>query len=134
MLHRTIIFWIILAPLLAACVYSSQPGSLIPVTGGDAAAPSPTQAPPSSGDGETQLGPDAFPADVNPLTGLKVENPDNLLIPPAMVSITNFPVSARPQAGLSFSPIVFELFVGEGATRFLALFYGDYPEVALEDG
>ena len=59
---------------------------------------------------------------LNPLTGLPVEDPENLLLPPALVSVTNFPVSARPQAGLSFSPMVFELFIGEGMTRYLALF------------
>jgi hypothetical protein len=70
---------------------------------------------------------------LNPLTGLPVKNPENLLLPPALVSVTNFPVSARPQAGLSFSPIVFELFIGEGMTRYLALFYGDYPRASLPD-
>jgi len=43
--------------------------------------------------------------------------------------VTNFPVTARPQAGLSYSPFVFEMYIGEGMTRFLALFYGDYPRV-----
>jgi hypothetical protein len=52
-----------------------------------------------------------------------------LLLPPALVSVTNFPPTARPQAGLSFSPMVFELYIGEGMTRYLALFYGDYPQV-----
>ena len=70
---------------------------------------------------------------VNPLTGLPVEDPENLLLPPALVSVTNFPVSARPQAGLSFSPMVFELFIGEGMTRYLALFYGDYPRSSVPD-
>jgi len=70
---------------------------------------------------------------LNPLTGLPVENPENLLVPPALVSVTNFPPTARPQAGLSFSPIVFELFIGEGMTRYLALFYGDYPHASLAD-
>lgn len=70
---------------------------------------------------------------LNPLTGLTVENPENLLLPPALVSVTNFPPTARPQAGLSFSPIVFELFIGEGMTRYLALFYGDYPHASLPD-
>jgi hypothetical protein len=73
------------------------------------------------------VGPDNFPAGVSPLTGLTVQKPDNLVLSPALVSITNFPVTARPQAGLSFSPFVFEMYIGEGMTRFLALFYGDYP-------
>ena len=69
---------------------------------------------------------------INPLTGLPVNNPENLLLPPALVSVTNFPPSARPQAGLSTSPIVFELFIGDGMTRFLAIFYGDYPKSSIQ--
>lgn len=77
-------------------------------------------------------GPQEYPAGVNPLTGLPVENPSNLQAPPALVSITNFPITARPQAGLSFSPVVHELYVGEGTTRFLAMFYGDFPQEAVD--
>ncbi len=68
------------------------------------------------------------PEVINPLTGLPVEDPDNLLLPPALVSITNFPPTARPQYGLSYSPVVFELYIGDGMTRYLAIFYGDYPK------
>lgn len=92
-----------------------------------------TSTPGATSNPDEVLGPDQFPAGVNPLTGLPVENPENLLLPPAMVSITNFPVSSRPQAGLSFSPFVFEIYIGEGMTRFLAMFYGDFPQIP-EDG
>jgi len=79
------------------------------------------------------LGPLSFPENVNPLNGLPVENPENLMNPPLLVSISNFPASARPQAGLSYCPIVFEMWIGEGMTRFLGIFYGDFPqEVATE--
>jgi len=64
---------------------------------------------------------------VNPLTGLYEESPDYLSLPPALVSISNFPASGRPQAGLNFSPITFEIAIGEGMTRFLAMFYGQFP-------
>ncbi|MCJ7700619.1 MAG: DUF3048 C-terminal domain-containing protein [Anaerolineales bacterium] len=74
-------------------------------------------------------GPDAFPAGTNPLTGLPAVDPELLALPPALVSVTNFPVSSRPPAGLSFAPLVFELYIGEGMTRFLALFYGEYPSL-----
>jgi hypothetical protein len=74
-------------------------------------------------------GPDEFPRGINPLTGLSVNDPALLELPPALVSVTNFPVSARPQAGLSFAPYIFELYIGEGMTRFLALFYGQYPNL-----
>jgi hypothetical protein len=89
--------------------------------------------------GDQALGPDEFPAGVSPLTGLPLENKENLALSPAMVSITNFPVTARPQAGLSFSPVVFEMYIGEGMTRFLAVFHGEYPQkdedagIALSD-
>ena len=72
-------------------------------------------------------GPDSFAQGTNPLTGLPAADPALLSLPPALVSVSNFPVTARPQAGLSFSPYVFEMYVGEGMTRFLAMFYGGYP-------
>lgn len=65
---------------------------------------------------------------VNPLTGLHVEDPSLLGLPALLVSISHFPVDARPQAGLSFAPWVFEIYITEGATRFLAAFYGEFPE------
>src|SRR5687768_11849725 len=69
----------------------------------------------------------------NPLTGLPVADPSLLQIPAALVSISHFPVEARPQAGLSFAPYVFEIYITEGATRFLTTFYGEFPapEVAI---
>lgn len=79
------------------------------------------------------LGPDEFPAGINPLTGLAVDDPSLLELPPALVSVTNFPLSARPQAGLSFAPYVYELYIGEGMTRFLAMFYGEYPQAAVQE-
>ena len=75
-----------------------------------------------------QTGPEDFSPGINPLTGLPVSDPAALSLPPALISVANFPVSGRPQAGLSYAPYVFELFIGEGMTRFLALFYGDYPQ------
>lgn len=79
-----------------------------------------------------QIGPDPedIPEGYNPLTGLPVENPENLKLPAILVSITNFPPSSRPQAGLSFSPWVYEVYISEGMTRFLAAFYGDFPKIA----
>ena len=102
-----------------------------------AATPTAPVVPPSAA--AQALGPNAFPDGVNPLTGLRVEDRAKLELAPALVSVTNFPVSARPQAGLSFSPFVYEMYVGEGMTRFLAVFYGDYPQkgsnsaIALSD-
>lgn len=64
---------------------------------------------------------------INPLTGLHVQDPSLLELPALLVSISHFPVTARPQAGLSFSPLVFEIYITEGATRFLTTFYGEFP-------
>jgi hypothetical protein len=82
---------------------------------------------PDSAAASGTVGPNNFPEDVNPLTGLSAENSEYLDYPPALVSISNFPASSRPQAGLSSSPITFEIAIGEGMTRFLAVFYGDFP-------
>ena len=67
------------------------------------------------------------PKDYNPLTGLPVADPHLLELPALLVSISHFPVDARPQAGLSFAPYVFEIYITEGATRFLTAFYGQFP-------
>jgi len=67
-----------------------------------------------------------FPADINPLTGLEAADPSLLNFPAVLVSISNMPVTARPQAGPAFAPWIFELFIGEGATRFMGVFYGDH--------
>ena len=66
--------------------------------------------------------------DINPLTGLEVEDKSLLDLPALLVSISHFPVDARPQAGLSFAPWVFEIYITEGATRFLTVFHGEFPE------
>src|SRR5689334_9894536 len=68
-----------------------------------------------------------FPANVNPLTGRAIEDPSLLKFPAVLVSISNMPVTARPQAGPGFAAWVYELYIGEGTTRFLNVFYGDFP-------
>ena len=68
-----------------------------------------------------------LPSNYNPLTGREVKDPSLLKLPAVLVSISNMPVTARPQAGPGFAPWVFELFIGEGTTRFMNIFYGDYP-------
>jgi len=73
-------------------------------------------------------GPDEFPEGYNPLTSQRVTDPDLLDIPSLLISISHFPPAARPQAGMSFAPFVFEYFITEGATRYLAVFHGEMPE------
>jgi hypothetical protein len=70
-------------------------------------------------------GPTGFPAEVNPLTGLPVENPALLERRPMLIKIQNLPRSSRPQWGLSLADLVFEYYTEEGGNRFAALFYGN---------
>jgi hypothetical protein len=69
-----------------------------------------------------------FPAGYNPLSGRLVEDPQLLQVPAMLLSISHFPPVARPQAGISFAPWVFEFYITEGATRFLGVFHGAFPE------
>lgn len=81
------------------------------------------------------VGPGYWPG-FNPLTGLPVSDPATLNQAPFLVSVTNFPLSARPQSGLSLASMVWEVSIGQGMSRFLAVFYGDYIdqlEQILED-
>ncbi|NLG97857.1 MAG: DUF3048 domain-containing protein [Chloroflexi bacterium] len=64
-----------------------------------------------------------FPENVNPLTGLPVEDPSRLERRPVMVKVSNFPRTGRPHAGLSFADMVFEYYIGYGLNRFLAIYY-----------
>ena len=67
-----------------------------------------------------------LPPDVNPLTGLKVEDESRLDRIPVLIKVSNS-LEVRPQSGLSMADIVFEHFAEGGITRFTALFYGQDP-------
>ena len=69
-------------------------------------------------------GPSNFPADVDPLTGLKVADPALLQRRPMVVKVQNLPRNGHPQWGLSLADIVFEYYTEEGTTRFAAVYYG----------
>jgi hypothetical protein len=70
------------------------------------------------------VGPDQYPAGVDPLTGLIVADPSLLNLRPLGIKVSNFPRSARPQAGLSQADLLFEMYTEGGSTRFLAMYYG----------
>ena len=74
-------------------------------------------------------GPDLenFNPGISPLTGLKQQNPAMLDLPAVLVSISNMPPTARPQSGTGFAAWIYELFISEGTTRFMSVFYGDLP-------
>ncbi|HOG79026.1 MAG TPA: DUF3048 domain-containing protein [Anaerolineaceae bacterium] len=87
------------------------------------ATPTPTPTP-------VVYGPTGFPDNVNPLTGLVVSDPELLNRRPMFIKVANFPRTGRPHAGLSYADLVFEYYIGEGANRFAAVYYGqDCPQV-----
>jgi hypothetical protein len=68
------------------------------------------------------------PADVNPLTGLKVDDPKKLQRRPLLVRIGNDPI-IRPQTGLSSADLVFEeIMDGWSMTRMTAVYLAEDPE------
>ena len=74
------------------------------------------------------MGPSGFAAEVNPLTGLKVKDPEILVRRPIIIKIENLPRDHRPQYGLSLADLVFEYYTELGGTRFAAVFYGQDAE------
>ncbi len=89
--------------------------------------PTPTSVPtldyPAEG-----YGPTGFPADVNPLTGLKVADPATLDRRPLVIKVENLPRDDRPQFGLSLADLVYEYYTEQGGTRFAAVYYGTNAE------
>ena len=78
--------------------------------------------------------PEDFPEGISPLTGLPVNDPSLLDLRPVFLSVSIFPPSVRPPTGLSVSPIIYELYIGEGDTRLMAGFYGEFPQPTYEGG
>jgi len=84
--------------------------------------PSPTLAP---------LQPISLPANYNPLTGLPPADPSRLERRALAVKITNFPRRVRAyQYGLTRADTVYEYYIEDGLTRFIAVFYGQDAEKA----
>ena len=79
----------------------------------------PTAVPPIPG----LIGPDNFPANVNPLTGETVNDLAVLARRPLAVKVSNAPAIVRPQSGLNNADLVFEHYAEGGLTRFTAVFY-----------
>jgi len=94
----------------------------IPAT--STATPKPAEAYSFDNYPEEGFGPVNFPENINPLTGLPVEDPTILDRRPVAVKISNYPRAIRPQWGLSLADHVFEYYHEGGLTRFHAIFYG----------
>lgn len=69
-----------------------------------------------------------YPEDINPLTGLPVDDPAVLNQRPIVVKIVNAPAEARPQYGLPQADLVWEYSLVGGWTRFAAVFLSQAPE------
>ena len=76
---------------------------------------------------EDFIGPVNFPDNVNPLTGLAVEDPAVLQRRPIVAKISNAPALVRPQSGIGSADIVWEHYAEGGLTRFSAVFYSQTP-------
>jgi len=141
--------------LLAACTTAPSPGGSETITGetpaGEAATstevpasatptftqtpePSPTPVPPTATPEPTAtplpVGPEAFPAGINPLTGLPAADPSLLSLRPVGVKINIYPRSQyRPNWGISLADIVYDYYHNNGYTRFHAIFLGNQAEL-----
>jgi hypothetical protein len=69
-----------------------------------------------------------FAPDENPLTGLKVSDPNILNRRPLAIKVSNYPPEVRPQRGLAQADLVFEHIL-EGVTRLTAVFYSQTPDL-----
>lgn len=144
---RTVWTALCLALLLGSCTTPPQPAVWSPDDPSGASVPTPTdqagqlidstlptpvaqqQPLPTPTDLPLDTLPDA-PPDINPLTGLRVEDPSRLERRPVMVKVSNYPRAGRPHAGLSFADLVFEYYIGYGYNRFLAVFLGQDAQLA----
>jgi hypothetical protein len=74
-------------------------------------------------------GPTDFPDDINPLTGLPVDDPTILERRPISIKVNIFPRWNRPPWGLSFADIVFDYYHNDGYARIHAVYYGQDAEL-----
>ncbi len=119
--------------LLTGCQVSSSPQSPTETDISASSIPTDPQTIPTDGSSapaqeitEGSAGPTVVtPEYINPLTGLPVENPDNLNRLPVLIKVSNYPRTGRPHAGLSSADVVFDYYIGELFNRFIAVFYGE---------
>jgi len=125
-IKKPIIFLLIL--LLTACQpgpRESTPEAIETATPLDTPVPTETPVPTATPDYPPQgYGPRDFPPEVNPLTGLKSDNPALLERRPIIIKVSNLPRDVRPQWGLTAADIVYEYYTEEGSTRFAAIYLG----------
>jgi hypothetical protein len=90
-----------------------------------------TPEPPTATPTPVAYGPDNFPENVNPLTGLVVADPDMLNRRPVAVKINLVPrTSYRPAWGVSLADLIWEYYHNDGYTRLHAIFYSQDAKLA----
>lgn len=101
----------------------------------DAATTIPTAAPAARASPELSAtpsgayGPTDFPDDINPLTGLQVDDPSVLDRRPLLIKVSNESEQVRPWSGLAYADHVWEYQMeGFAQTRFTAVIYAEMPE------
>lgn len=123
---KKIMMFLLLVLLIAGCLPKTELAAAtatIPAATETPLVEAPTEAP------EPTEMPTALPPEINPLTGLAVEDPAILQRRPILVKIQNVPRESRPQWGLSRADIVYEYYIEYGDTRFSAVYYGDDSHV-----
>ena len=75
------------------------------------------------------FGPDEFPEDVNPLTGVYVDDAELLERRPIAIKVNVVPRYTRPPWGLSLADIVYDYYHNDGYTRYHAIYYGNDAEL-----
>ncbi|MCC6904637.1 MAG: DUF3048 C-terminal domain-containing protein [Anaerolineae bacterium] len=125
----------VMLALLTGCL-AAQPryiivtATLSPDTTVTPAEPQETPTPaPTATVSPSQIGPANFAPDVNPLTGLRVEDLAVLNRRPLLIKISDYPDVVRPQSGLSFADHVWEYIMEDKRiTRYTAVYYSRAPE------
>ena len=69
-----------------------------------------------------------LPPPIDPLTGLPAPDPALMDRRPLAIKVANYPRYIRPQSGLTLADQVFEYYIEDGLTRFIAVFYGSNSE------
>lgn len=112
---------LVIPPPTATPPATATPGGSSNDLGGGAQVPPPTLTP--SG---PPLPTVVHPPDVNPLTGLTVDDPARLQRRPILVRVGN-DVGTRPQVGLNSADIVYEEITEWWVTRFTAIYLAETP-------
>ncbi len=99
------------------------PDNTTPIASAEVTAITPTAAPENP-----VIAASNRPENVNPLTGLQVDDPTTLKRRPLMIRIGNDP-AARPQVGLNQADVVYEELVEWWVTRFTAIYLSQTPEM-----